>query len=278
MKIDAHQHYWKLDRGDYDWLTSDMQTLYRDYEPQHLRAQLQEQGIDKTIVVQAAATLAETQYLLSLADSDDTIAGVVGWVDLADAQVEQQLEQLCKHPKFVGFRIMFQDMPDVRVVLEPEYIAAMQMVEKMDIPVDLLVTAEQLDVLCALMRHVPNLRGVIDHLAKPRIAEGIKQPWMSQMDELSQYPNIYCKLSGMITEADHSNWKQEDFHEYVQHVIACFGKDRILFGSDWPVCLLAGEYSDVLNILERSLPEGMTESDREKLYGNNAVTFYKLKL
>lgn len=278
MRIDAHQHYWKLERGDYDWLTPDMEILYRDYEPCDLAAALQEQRIDKTIVVQAAATTEETEYLLSLADDNDTIAAVVGWVDLTDAGGMEQLEQFREHPKFAGFRIMIQDMPDATVVLEPNYIKALQQVEAMQLPVDLLVKSDQLDVLTALMKHVPQLHGVVNHIAKPRIAEGIWEPWAIQMKELAQYPNLYCKLSGMVTEADHAGWQQEDFNAYIQMVIACFGWDRIMYGSDWPVCLLAADYSEVLQVLIAALPEDVTVEQREKLFGNNAIQFYRLNI
>lgn len=278
MRIDAHQHYWKLERGDYDWLTPDMEILYRDYEPCDLAAALQEQRIDKTIVVQAAATTEETEYLLSLADDNDTIAAVVGWVDLTDAGGMEQLEQFREHPKFAGFRIMIQDMPDATVVLEPNYIKALQQVEAMQLPVDLLVKSDQLDVLTALMKHVPQLQGVVNHIAKPRIAEGIWEPWAIQMKELAQYPNLYCKLSGMVTEADHAGWQQEDFNAYIQMVIACFGWDRIMYGSDWPVCLLAADYSEVLQVLIAALPEDVTVEQREKLFGNNAIQFYRLNI
>lgn len=276
MRIDAHQHYWKLERGDYDWLTPDMEKLYRDYEPSDLAAALQEQQIDKTIVVQAAATTAETEYLLALADENESIAAVVGWLDLADPDCMKQLEQYCEHPKFAGFRMMIQDLPDATVVLEPNYIKALQQVEAMQLPVDLLLKSDQLDVLIALMKHVPQLHGVIDHIAKPRIAEGIWEPWATQMKELAQYANLYCKLSGMVTEADHSGWQQEDFNVYVQTVVACFGWDRIMYGSDWPVCLLAADYSEVMQVLIAALPEDVTAEQQEKLFGRNAIQFYRL--
>ena len=277
MRIDAHQHYWKLERGDYDWLTPDMKILYRDYEPCDLAAVLREQKIDKTIVVQAAAT-AETEYLLTLADENDSIAAVVGWVDLTDAGCMGLLDQFREHPKFAGFRMMIQDMPDATVVLEPIYMKALQQVEALQLPVDLLVKSDQLDVLISLMKHVPQLHGVIDHIAKPRIADGIWEPWATQMKELAQYPNLYCKLSGMVTEADHTGWQQEDFNAYIQTIIAYFGWDRIMYGSDWPVCLLAADYSEVMKLLIAALPEDVTGEQREKLFGNNALQFYRLNI
>ncbi|MGZ9585579.1 amidohydrolase family protein [Paenibacillus marinisediminis] len=278
MRLDAHQHYWKLERGDYGWLTPDIKGLYRDYEPKDLLPSLKQQSIDKTIVVQAAATLEETEYMLSLADQNETIAGVVGWVDLSDTNWRQHLEQFRKHSKFVGFRIMIQDMPDASVVLEPAYIKALQEIEADDLPVDLLLKSDQLHVLTELMKHVPHLRGVIDHIAKPRIAEGIIEPWASQMKELAQYPNLFCKLSGMVTEADHTHWKQADFDEYIELCVTYFGVERIMFGSDWPVCLLAAGYEDVVNVLTRALPAEFTREDEDKLFGANALRFYKLDL
>lgn len=277
MRIDAHQHYWTMSRSDYGWITPELPVLYRDYLPEHLDAHLKRHGMDGTIVVQAAPTVEETEYLFSLADRSDSILGVVGWLDLFDPAHREHFEQYRKHPKFVGFRIMIQDMPDGSRVLEPAFVEALREYAAMDIPVDLLVKSSQLDALNELLDAVPGLRGVVDHIGKPRIAEHVFEPWASQIERAAKHPNIYCKISGMVTEADHAAWEPKHFKAYVAHVIQAFGPERVLFGTDWPVCLLAASYDDVVNVLEASIPQTWGERERAKLYGDNATRFYKLR-
>lgn len=276
MRIDAHQHYWRPERGDYGWLTPAMTTLYRDYLPEHLAGHLQAGGIDGTIVVQAAATHEETAFMLSLADRDERIFGVVGWIDLLSPAYREQLDRFRRHPKFVGIRVMIQDMPDPGVILEPAYIEAFRYLERERLPVDLLVTAGQLPVLLQLLKEVPSLHGVVDHLAKPPIASGSLEPWSAQIGEIAGYPGIYCKLSGMVTEAKRDGWQYADFVPYVRVVLEAFGMKRVMFGSDWPVCLLAASYEEVLEALERALPDTMDTGAKADLFGGNARTFYGL--
>ncbi|MCD9025523.1 amidohydrolase family protein [Cohnella silvisoli] len=276
MRIDAHQHYWKIDRNDYGWITPELPVLYRDYLPQHLVPHLKEHRLDGTIVVQAAPTMEETDYLLTLADSDETILGVVGWLDLNDQEHRTHFERFREHPKFVGFRMMIQEMTDASSILEPHFLKALRDYAEIDIPIDLLVVSHQLKPLVKLLELVPGLRGVIDHIAKPAIAEGIMEPWLSHMKEIAKYPNIHCKLSGMVTEAEHQNWKPEHFTGYIRKVIELFGPNRIMFGSDWPVCLLAASYDQVVEVLEQALPETWGEKERDRLFGVNAKEFYKL--
>ncbi len=276
LRIDAHQHYWSIARGDYGWITPDIPRLYRDYLPEDLTAILAKHRLDGSIVVQAAPTVEETDYLFALAEREPSILGVVGWLDLHDADHRRHLERYAGHPKFVGIRTMIQDMPDAYAILEPQYVEAMRELAERDLPVDLLVKCEQLDALSQLLERVPNLRGVVDHIAKPRIASGELEPWLSSMRDIARHPKLRCKLSGMVTEADHAGWQPEHFTSYVQHVISLFGRDRILFGSDWPVCLLAAEYDEVVSVLTTALPEDWTEEDNAKLFGGNAQAFYKL--
>lgn len=276
MRIDAHQHYWSIKRGDYGWITPEVPVLYRDYLPIDLEPSLQKHGMEQTIVVQAAPTLAETEYLLALSETTDSIAGVVGWLDMNDPEHFSYYEQLSKHSKFVGFRVMIQEMPDSSEVMEPHFIQALKQYADRDIPVDLLVKSQQLGSLVQLLERVPHLRGVIDHIAKPRIAEGILDPWRSQIAELARHQGIYCKLSGLITEADHKAWKPEQLLAYIRHAVEVFGPERVMFGSDWPVCLLAGSYDEVIQVLKEAIPESWTEAERERLFGLNAKEFYKL--
>lgn len=278
QRIDAHQHYWKLDRGDYGWIKPDNAVLYKDYLPDDLRPHRDRHGLTGSIVVQAASTLEETDYLLSLADRDESILGVVGYLDLDDPRCIEQYEACRKHPKYVGFRLTIQEMPDANAILRPHYVAALRYFETNEAPIDLLVKANQLDVLVRMMNEVPNLRGVIDHLAKPDIAKGELQPWEERMERLAAYPNLRCKLSGMVTEADHERWTAEQFVPYVRKVVDAFGTDRVIFGSDWPVCLLAASYDQVVDALQRSLPDGYSDRDAARLFGLNAMHFYQLSL
>jgi L-fuconolactonase len=276
MRIDSHQHYWKISRNDYGWITPEMPVLYRDFLEKDLRPHLEKNRIDKTIVVQAAPTLEETEFILSLSENSETIAGVVGWIDIEARSYKEQLDRLIKNPKFVGIRIMIQDMPDEKVILKPNVLEAFSYFAEIDIPVDLLVRSNQLAVVLELLKHVP-LRAVIDHIAKPDIKHGFIDPWKSQMKQIAQYPQIYCKLSGMVTEADHHDWKKEDFIPYVQHIMSEFGVNRVMYGSDWPVCLLsASSYEDVYHLLKETLPQ-LTEDEEERIFGGNALEFYKLK-
>lgn len=276
MRLDAHQHYWNIKRNDYGWITPELPILYRDYLPDHLAPHLKAHQLDGSIVVQAAPTLAETDYILSLAETSETILGVVGWLDLNDREHRTHFERFRKHPKFVGFRIMIQEMADASDILKPHFVKALQTYAQEDVPIDLLVVSHQLEPLVKLLDLVPGVRGVIDHIAKPKIAAGIIEPWLSQMKEIAKHQNIYCKLSGMVTEADLQKWQPEDFTVYIRSIIDLFGSERILFGSDWPVCLLAASYDQMVNVLQQALPSAWGQHELDRLFGENAKEFYKL--
>jgi L-fuconolactonase len=277
MRIDAHQHYWRLDRNEYGWITPEMKALYRDFLPNDLTQHLKEQSMDRTIVVQAAPTIAETEFILGLGDQTESIAGIVGWLDLSSSQYREQFHRFRNNPKFVGFRVMIQGMEDADDILQPAMIEAFQFFAEQDFPIDLLLYARQLPSLLQLLERVPNLRGVVDHIAKPDIASQQLEPWKSQMKQVAAYPSIYCKLSGMVTEADHENWEMAHFHAYIRHAIDVFGTGRVMFGSDWPVCLLAASYEQVIEILTNALPNPLSEKELAGLFGHNALAFYKLQ-
>lgn len=276
MRVDAHQHYWSIERGDYGWITPDIPVLHRDFLPQDLEPYINKYKLDGTIVVQAAATLAETDYLLALSETSDTILGVVAWLDLADPEYVSHYKRFAEHPKFVGFRVMIQEMPDANAVLEPGFVEALTFFAEQGVPVDLLVVSHQLEPVVELLERVPNLRAVIDHIAKPRIRDGVMEPWKSQMSRIASHPNLYCKLSGMVTEANHNSWNPSDFTGYIRHVLDVFGPDRVMFGSDWPVCLLAASYDEVVDVLQEAIPDSWTEDNRQRLFGLNAKEFYKI--
>ena len=275
MRIDAHQHYWKISRNDYDWITPDLPELYRDFLVEDLRIHLSKHKIDKTIVVQAAPTINETEFILDLSTHSDSIAGVVGWIDIEDSAYKQQLDKFRKHPKFVGIRIMIQEMPDESKILEPNYLEAFTYFEKLGIPVDILVKSNQLPVIVKLLNQVA-IRGVIDHIGKPNIAKGELEPWKLHMSEIAKHPNIYCKLSGMVTEAHHYNWQIENFVPYIHHVLEVFGTNRVMYGSDWPVCLLSASYDDVYQLLKETLPSDINAEEEARIFGTNAAEFYFL--
>ncbi|WP_028549778.1 amidohydrolase family protein [Paenibacillus sp. UNC451MF] len=276
MRIDAHQHYWKLDRGDYDWLTPESTVLYKDFLPEQLNEHLKANGINKTVVVQAAPTLAETEFMLSLAEKSETIAGVVGWLDLEDESYKEQYARLKQNPYFKGIRIMLQDI-DMEYAFRPAVLEALRFFEQEQFPIDLLIKTHQLEATAKLLKLLPNLRGVIDHIAKPIISEQQLEPWKTYIAQIaSENPNIYCKLSGMVTEADHLNWQKEHFIPYVHHVVSQFGPQRVMYGSDWPVCLIAAEYDEVYKLLELTLPNTLSVSDLEDVFGLNASRFYRL--
>ncbi|MDE9449963.1 amidohydrolase family protein [Aliiroseovarius sp. Z3] len=241
MKIDTHQHFWKLDRGDYGWLTPDLAPLYRDFLPEDLEPLLKASGISATIVVQAADSEAESEYLLSLTDRFDWIIGVVGWVDLEAQTAVSSIERLAQHPRLVGLRPMIQDLADDAWMLRDALRPAITAMVAHNLTFDALVMPRHLGHLKTFLTRYPDLRVVIDHCAKPEIRNDAFEPWATQMTELADFPNVFCKLSGVVTEA-REDWTPDDLKPYLAHVCRQFGCCRVLFGSDWPVVNLASSY------------------------------------
>lgn len=276
MRVDAHQHYWKIDRGDYGWLTPAAGLLYQDYLPADLKPILDREGIDQTVAVQAAPSEAETRFLLELAEREETIAGVVGWLDMEAGDFEARLDAMLRHPKFKGIRPMIQDHPDDAWMLRPAVQRAFRALEERDVPFDFLTYTRHLPYVLTVVEKHPRLRCVIDHLSKPPIRSGETRPWAEWMRRIAGHPNVYCKLSGMVTEADHRAWTPRGLEPYVDHVLEVFGPRRLMYGSDWPVCLLAAEYEQVIGTMRDLLADRVGAEDERAIFGGTAIRFYGL--
>lgn len=249
MKIDAHQHFWKLVRGDYSWLTSDLTSLYRDFEPKDLKPLLVAAGVDGTIAVQAADTEAETEYLLSLADTHDWILGVVGWTDLEAPDAPAKIEQMAQHPKLVGFRPMIQNIEDDAWMLNANLRPALAAMVVHNLTFDALVMPHHLGHLLRFLERYPTLRVVIDHCAKPKIRDGHFDTWAENMTQIAKTSQSFCKLSGLTTEAS-PEWRTKDLSPYITKVLREFTPARVVYGSDWPVLNLASSYDAWLTIVQ----------------------------
>lgn len=277
LVIDSHQHFWQHSQPfDYSWQDSEeLAPIRKDYLPEDLAPLIRSVGVDRTVFVQTQHNVEENRWVLKLAEQNDFIAGVVGWVDLASEQCEEQLLEFKDHPKFVGIRHVTQDEPDDDFIVRPEVMRGLKVLQKHNVPFDLLFYVKHLKHAATLARELPDLPMVIDHLAKPRIKEAVTEDWLDNFRAAAQFPNIFCKLSGMITEADWQNWKPADLKPYIETALESFGPNRCMFGSDWPVCELAGSYQQVHSALVEVLgPIGQAES--EAIFGGTAAHFYNL--
>jgi L-fuconolactonase len=251
--------------------------LHRDYLPDEFRPIIRRAGVDATVVVQAAQTEAETDFLLTLAHESDFVLGVVGWLDFEDREFPRKLEALMRRPKFVGLRPMLQDLQDDAYILRPAVLENLRRVASLDLPFDFLTYPRHLPHVLRALDKTPNLRAVVDHVSKPPIAEGKMEGWAQDMARLARHDKVWCKLSGMVTEANHQSWRPADLRPFVQHVFDSFGAERVMFGSDWPVCLLAASYAEVLNALRTILDRQLSDGRMAKVFGQNAIDFYKLR-
>jgi L-fuconolactonase len=281
LAIDAHQHFWDLklaDRFDYQWLRQpDKRAICRSFLPGDLQPLIDTAGIDRTIFVQTQHNLEENRWSLQLAEQHPFLAGVVGWVDLASEACEEQLLEFNRHPKFVGVRHITQDEPDDDFIVRPEILRGLRVLERHEVPFELLFFVRHLRHAARLGRELPELPMVIDHLAKPQIARQRTDNWLTDFRAAAACPNIYCKLSGMVTEADWQNWKPADFKFYVDAALESFGPDRLMFGSDWPVCELAASYEQVVDGLSEAIGS-LGDGERERIFGGTAREFYRLSL
>lgn len=279
MIVDSHQHFWDPERGHYPWMTGPLEVIRRRFEPADLAPSLRECDVDLTVLVQTWSSLDETRDFLRLAASTDFVAGVVGWVDLTDPGVDKVIGELrlSEHGALlVGLRHQVHDEEDPGWVLRPDVERGIAAVGKAGLVYDLLVRSRELPAALELVSRHPDMTFVIDHIAKPDIAQGGTAGWADLMEPFGEHANVHCKLSGMVTEAGWSTWRPEDLEPYVRQVLDWFGARRVMFGSDWPVCLLAGSYRRVFDALQyciRRLPA----SDRERVMGHNAVEIYHLE-
>lgn len=274
MRIDSHQHFWRFNPTDYGWMKPDW-PIRRDFLPADLEPELRACNLDGCVAVQARQCLEESRWLLGQANEADIIRGVVGWVDLRSSDVTRQLEEFAKHPKFVGVRHVVQDELDDNFMLREDFQRGIAALRDFDLTYDLLVFPKQLPAAIALAQKFLKQPFVLDHIAKPQIKDGVLSPWREQIRELAKLPNVMCKISGMVTEADWQHWTAGDFKPYLDVVFEAFGPSRLMYGSDWPVCLLAGGYNKVFSLAEDYVSQ-LPAADTTGFFGKNAATFYGL--
>lgn len=275
MIVDSHQHFWQVGRFDYPWMSSDLGILYRDYLPPALEPILIENDVAKTVLVQASNSIAESHWLLELAEQYPFIAGIVGWVDLVSPDVAKQLEQLSAHPKFKGVRHLVESEPVDDWLAQPAVLRGLEALAAQQLSYDLLVHTRHLKHVDVVAERCPDLRLVIDHMAKPPIAGGEFNEWSKEFKPLAEFPNIYCKLSGLVTEANWNSWRKDDLRPYIDYALDAFGPDRMMFGSDYPVCLLVASYERVLESFQEALKD-LNDGQRKKIFCDNAMAFYRL--
>lgn len=274
VRIDAHQHFWAYDAAQYPWIPAGS-PLHRDWLPEDLAAEQEKVGMDGSIAVQARQSVEESRWLLALADRSPRIRGVVGWVDLRADDVERDLAALSAHPRFVGVRHVVQDEPDARFLVGAEFARGVGKLAGLGLAYDLLIYPHQLPAAIELVARFPEQRFVLDHMAKPPIKSGALSPWRELFCELAQAANVTCKVSGLVTEADHTAWRAEDLRPYLDVAFEAFGAERLMWGSDWPVCLFAASYEQVHALID-DYTRGLNSAERDALFGGNAARVYRL--
>ncbi|HMP92623.1 MAG TPA: amidohydrolase family protein [Phnomibacter sp.] len=274
-RIDAHQHFWQYTPEDYGWIDNEMSLLRRDFLPQDLQAHLNEHQLDGCIAVQARQSPEENEFLLKLAAQYTFIKGVVGWVDLQSAVVHAALEEYSTQPTLKGFRHVLQGEANRKLMLEKPFMNGIASLAKYGFTYDILIFPDQLPHTVDFVRHFPDQLFVIDHLAKPYIKAGQMEPWKQYMQQLAGFENVYCKLSGMVTEAAWQGWTYAQLAPYLQVVTEAFGTNRLMYGSDWPVCLVAALYNEVIGVVKQFFEQGSI-TEQQAIFGGNAARFYQL--
>ncbi len=272
--IDSHHHFWEIDRFEYSWMPEGS-PLATDFGPADLKPLTEQAGVDYAVTVQAVSSPDEARWLLELAEEHDFIAGVVGWVDLTDPEVGYTLDELQRSKYFVGVRHIWESEEDPGWIVNSGAIEGLKELARREIAFDFLAKPPNLPYIPQVMDQVPNLRAVVDHIAKPLIAEHLVEPWLTDLRKVASINGVHCKVSGMITEADHRNWTVADLRPYVHHVLGMFGSDRLMFGTDWPVCTLAGSYEQVAGTV-REILASLSPAARADVFGGTAARFYRL--
>jgi L-fuconolactonase len=275
MRIDAHQHFWKYSASAYSWIDDGMSRIQNDFLPQDLEPVLKKHKIDGCVAVQAQQNEEETQFLLGLARQHPFIKGVVGWIDLQVDDLEAKLSRYKDFPLLKGFRHSLQDEADPAFILQPRFQKGLRLLHEYDFIYDLLIKPPQFQATIKALESYNEMPMVLDHMAKPLIKSGDIKSWREDIFTLAKHEKVMCKISGMVTEADWNQWKYEDLEPYLNTVLEAFGSDRLMFGSDWPVCLVAAEYEQVIGVVEKFISK-LSEAEQTGIMGENAVKFYKL--
>jgi L-fuconolactonase len=275
MIIDSHQHFWIYEPKKHSWIDDDMVAIRKDFMPASLKQIYFENGIEGCVAVEANQSTMETDFLMDLASKNDFIKGIVGWVDFRADDIEEVLKHYQQFPIVKGFRHVVQGESDHNFLLRPDFLNGISKLEQYNFTYDILVFPHQLGAVLEFVKKFPKINFVIDHIAKPYIKDGFFEGWAVLMKAIGKEANVFCKLSGMITEADYKTWKPEQLQDYMQWVLGAFGVDKLLFGSDWPVCLVAGNYKTVKKIVTNFIAQ-LPEEDQAKIMGLNAIKFYNL--
>jgi L-fuconolactonase len=276
MRIDSHQHFWHYNPVDHAWMSEAMGTIKRDFLPEDLKPLLESIGFDGCVAVQARQNLDETRWLLALAERNTFIRGVVGWVDLRSKHLPAQLAEFASHPRLVGVRHVVHDEPDDRFMIDQDFRRGISQLAEFGLAYDLLLFPKHLPVAVELVKEFPYQRFVLDHIAKPRTADGLLSPWQEDLMELAGYDNVTCKLSGMVTEGDWASWKAGDFQRYLDVVFAAFDPNRLMIGSDWPVCTAAASYATTMQIVIDYL-QPFSGEVQAGILGDNCARIYKIR-
>lgn len=275
FKIDSHQHFWKYDPVRDAWITDEMSVIQKDFLPEDLEPVLKANGIDGCVVVQSDQSEEENHFQLANADKHNFIKGIVGWVDLRSPDVAKRLEHYTQFPKLKGFRHVLQGEPQRDLMLQPDFLNGISLLNKYGFAYDILIFPDQLKFAKELVAKFPEQRFVIDHIAKPYIKDKILINWADDIRALSEFENVSCKISGMVTETNWNNWLPDEFEPYIDVVVESFGIDRVMYGSDWPVCLVSATYKQVYDIVKEYF-SGYSSSEQAKVFGENAIKFYNL--
>ena len=274
-RIDAHQHFWKFDPLRDSWITEEMRIIKRDFFPKNLEPFLKKNEFDGCVVIQSEQSINENLFQLENAENSDIIKGIVGWAELQSPTLEDDLVRFSNHKKMKGFRHMLQSEPNRALMLEPAFTKGIKLLNKYQYTYDIVVYPDQLQYIPAFVAACPDQPFVLDHLGRPNIRKKHTLPWKEEISAIAQHKNVYCKISGMVTEAHLKTWKQEDFKSFLNTVVDAFGIDRLMFGSDWPMCLVAATYDEVVGIVADYFST-FTQDEQDKIFGLNAIKFYRL--